>query len=184
VGIPADEKGQDKFSFMLIDQFNETIDEWITSLDRYSRAELLFKPGPENWSIGQVYMHLLNETRYYITQIKECLITEDNADEAMKEAGVTMLSNNAFPDTRIKGEPDSIVKIQQPPDQLQMKQEMAELKKEMNQIWEKILHQETKGKTRHPGLGYFNSREWFQFAEMHLRHHFRQRSRIEKALQG
>jgi hypothetical protein len=171
-------------SFMLIDQFHETIDDWISSLDRYSLAELLFKPGPESWSIGQVYMHLLNETRYYIMQMEECLTTDEHAGETMKEAGVTMFTNNAFPDARIKGEPGSIAKIQQPSGLVQLKQEMVELKKDMNQIWEKILRQQTNGKTRHPGLGYFNSKEWFQFAEMHLRHHLRQRSRIEKAIQG
>ncbi|HEV9036934.1 MAG TPA: hypothetical protein VGQ51_09945 [Puia sp.] len=38
------------------------------------------------------------------------------------------------------------------------------------------------GKTRHPGLHYFNSLEWLQFAEMHMRHHFRQKKRIDACL--
>jgi hypothetical protein len=38
------------------------------------------------------------------------------------------------------------------------------------------------GKTRHPGLLYFSALEWLRFAEMHMRHHFRQKKRIDEAL--
>jgi len=169
---------------MLIDQFNKTIDDWISSLDQYSFNELLRKPDPGSWSIGQVYMHLVNETRYYISRVEDCLATNDHATEKMKEAGVTMLSNNAFPDARIKGEPDSIAKIQQPLSQSKLRQEMLALKTAMNDLWKRMLKQPTAGKTMHPGLGYFNAMEWFQFAEMHLRHHFRQKNRIEKGIRG
>jgi len=36
-----------------------------------------------------------------------------------------------------------------------------------------------KGKTKHPGLNYFSADEWFRFAEMHFRHHERQKKRID-----
>ena len=39
-----------------------------------------------------------------------------------------------------------------------------------------------KGKTKHPGLNYFNANEWLQFAEMHFRHHLRQNNRIKTFL--
>ena len=39
-----------------------------------------------------------------------------------------------------------------------------------------------KGKTKHPGLGYFSAEEWLQFAEMHFRHHLRQKKRIDEFL--
>jgi hypothetical protein len=39
-----------------------------------------------------------------------------------------------------------------------------------------------RGKAGHPGLGYFSAAEWLQFAEMHLRHHFRQKERLDVAL--
>jgi len=39
------------------------------------------------------------------------------------------------------------------------------------------------GKSKHPGLGFFSASEWFQFAEMHLRHHLKQKERIDRFLQ-
>jgi hypothetical protein len=44
-----------------------------------------------------------------------------------------------------------------------------------------ILHPST-GKSRHPGLGYFNAGEWLRFIEMHMRHHLRQKERIDAFL--
>jgi hypothetical protein len=45
-----------------------------------------------------------------------------------------------------------------------------------------ILKSPFHGKTKHPGLGFFNANEWLQFAEMHLRHHLKQKERIEEFL--
>jgi hypothetical protein len=39
-----------------------------------------------------------------------------------------------------------------------------------------------KGKTKHPGLHYFNADEWLQFADMHFRHHVKQKKKIDDFL--
>jgi hypothetical protein len=36
--------------------------------------------------------------------------------------------------------------------------------------------------TQHPGLYHFSANEWYQFAEMHFRHHVRQKKRIDDYL--
>jgi hypothetical protein len=41
-----------------------------------------------------------------------------------------------------------------------------------------------KGKTKHPGLNYFTAKEWLQFAGMHLRHHLKQKKRIDDFLKN
>ena len=38
------------------------------------------------------------------------------------------------------------------------------------------------GKAKHPGLNYLNASEWLQFADMHMRHHLRQKKRIDDFL--
>ncbi len=167
---------------MLIDQFNSTIDNWIDALDQYSLDELLFRPNHESWSLGQVYMHLLNETQYYISQIRYCLEHHENINERMKDAGAVMLANNSFPNERIKGDPEVTSKIGQPQNKEQLLTGMLAVKEEMNSCWTAIARDESNSKTMHPGLGYFTAAEWLQFAEMHLRHHFRQKTGIDKLL--
>lgn len=48
---------------MLIEDFNRTIDIWIKQLDQYSFKQLRAKPSPTSWSLGQVYIHLIDETK-------------------------------------------------------------------------------------------------------------------------
>lgn len=167
---------------MLNDQFNTTIDLWISELEKYGMEELLDKPAEKSWSAGQVYMHLLNETEYYIEQIKECVGNNNNAQELMKEAGMKMFLANEFPDEIIKGDPGATGEIMQPENKRDLMMQMQELKLKMNELWSNVQIDDHYGKTRHPGLGYFTAKEWFQFAEMHLRHHLRQKQRIDDYL--
>jgi len=53
--------------------FNQTIDDWISELESYRLEKLLLKPTPESWSLGQLYIHLIDQTKYYFEQIEDCL---------------------------------------------------------------------------------------------------------------
>lgn len=167
---------------MLIQYFNNTIDNWITELGHYEPDKLFTKPGPGNWSLGQVYMHLIEETSYYIEQMECCLTHNENSSAQMDDKAKMMFSKNEFPDEIIKGDPFISENVKQPVSKFQLQKEMQELKLKMNVIGNKIINKESTGKARHPGLGYFSAKEWFQYADMHLRHHLRQKRRIDNYL--
>jgi hypothetical protein len=71
----------------------------------------------------------------------------------------------------------------QPESKEQVLHSLRKIKAKMNEISSVILRSPFNGKTKHPGLGYFSAHQWLQFAEMHLRHHFRQKRRIDTFLQ-
>lgn len=167
---------------MHIDKLNDTLTTWITALQEYDFDSLVAKPDPENWSLGQVFLHLINETNYYIGQIEYCLAHNENASGLMAENAVLIFANNEFPNERIKNDSQSSQNVPQPTNKTGLLEQMLHLKSQLNLLWNKIIAASSLGKTRHPGLGYFNAREWFQFAELHLRHHLRQRKRIEQAI--
>lgn len=164
---------------MFIDQFNNTIDIWITELEQYRFDELLAKPDAAGWSLGQVFMHVIEDTRYYIEQIEFCLNHCSFISENMSESAKAMFLKNELPDVRIKGDPSVSENVRQPVSKELLQEEMMELKQEMNMIWKKIIDSGRKGKAKHPGLGYFSEQEWVQFAEMHLRHHLKQKERLD-----
>ncbi len=161
---------------------NETVDKWITVVCEYSFEVLLRKPGSESWSLGQIAMHIVTETGYYIGEINMCLGSRENCLEEMTEEARTMFSRNSFPDIRIKRDASLFQSYPQPESMIDMREKLEKLKLELNQLLNKIGASECEGKTRHPGLGYFNAREWMQFAEMHMRHHLRQKDRVEEWL--
>ena len=166
---------------MLINDFNHTIDIWIKTLDQYSFDRLCTKPAPGSWSLGQVMMHLAEDTNYYIEQIKICVSANENAGKEASPGAKIMFLNNSFPDAILEGAP-SHAYMAQPESKEQLQRSLTGIKKEMNQLAILMSESSYKGKTKHPGLHYFNASEWLQFADMHLRHHLRQKTRIDDLL--
>ena len=166
---------------MPINDFNATIDTWINALDKYSFTKLCMKPTPAAWSLGQLYLHLINDTVYYIEKLEPCLSSNENATAEMNSKGKILFLANAFPDTIIVGHPDNAF-IPQPDSKDQLVQSLQKIKDKMNSVWSQIQQTPFKGKSQHPGFGYFNPTEWLQFAEMHFRHHFKQKKRLDDFL--
>ncbi len=165
---------------MLIDDFNRTIDIWIEAIKQYNCDQLCKQPDAKSWSLGQVCMHLASDTNWFIEQIKICLSNNNNGDETMLAFAQTMFLNNSFPDEQLTNPANA--NMPQPTGKEVLLQFFINLKKDMNDAATKIAHSKSAGKTKHPGFNYFNAGEWLQFAEMHLRHHLKQKEKIEKHL--
>lgn len=166
---------------MSIKEFNETIDHWLLGLQQYSFEDLIAKPSPQSWSMGQLYNHLINETHYYISRINVCISNNRNATKGMAIEGKQMFRNNSFPDERLVGAP-SHSRIPQPVSKQDLTKEFLDLRKTMNAVAALMQSTVYHGKAKHPGLHYFSAAEWLQFADMHLRHHLRQKARIDDFL--
>ena len=157
------------------------INQWHKTFDERSFEDLLLKPSPTSWSLGQLGMHLVESSRWHLKQVEICLNSDDHADGEMTSNGKAMFAQGAFPDQLIEGPPSNAV-TPQPQSKEALLQLLADLQRDLEAIGKKIAVSTSRGKTKHPSLHYFNAREWFQFIDMHLRHHLRQRSRIEAFL--
>ena len=166
---------------MHIKEFNLAIDYWIKELAQYNFESLRINPSPQSWSLGQLVTHLINDTHYFIEQIKICVATDDNAAQQHIPFAQTLFLNKDFPDQKIEGNPNN-ASIPQPSSKKELIIGLNNLKEEMNAAALLIEPSQHKGKTKHPGLGYFNADEWLQFAGIHFRHHLRQKKRIDEFL--
>jgi hypothetical protein len=185
--------------------FDTTITQWIDFLDQYTIEQLLQEPEPAHWSLGQVYIHLQDNIRWQLDQAKRSLSSEQNKDVEMSEEAKVMFARGSFPDKQIQGpftgkfirQPESVEALRTA--FIRMKDEARALGLEPSGAGLAIEPPGTSpaieppgtspsiepsgvGKAKHPGLGYFNAQEWMQFAEMHMRHHFHQKRRIDEAL--
>ena len=166
---------------MLIENFHHSINTWITELEQYNVIQLCTQPATKSWSLGQLYIHLTDDAKYYIEQIKICVSSNDNAMKEMSAFAKTIFLNNSFPDKQIEGAPANEF-IPQPGSKDELVSSLINLKNKMNQAAMQVSESPFRGKTKHPGLGYFSAAEWLQFAEMHFRHHLRQKKRIDDYL--
>jgi hypothetical protein len=168
---------------MLNADFNRDVDRWMEDLEQKTFTEICTKPSPASWSLGQVCMHLIEATHYYLEEINICLSGNDHIGEEMSMNAKTMFRNKAFPDELIEG-PPSNSNTPQPESKEILIRSLMKLRDKINAAAILISTSANKGKTKHPGLHYFNATEWFQFAEMHFRHHARQKKRIDEFLKN
>ena len=159
---------------MHVEKLNRTLDDWINALATYSFHQLCIQPAPGSWSIGQLYTHLVTDGNYYLEQMNICLSTNNHAEEKLSPAAEIIFLNQQLPDELIEGSPSNAF-IPQPESKEQFEESFLKWKDDMNGMAIRITSGTFKGKTKHPGLNYFSAAEWFLFAEMHLRHHLRQR---------
>jgi hypothetical protein len=113
--------------------------------------------------------------------MKAALQTSENAAAAMHPNAQKMFDNNSFPDMLIQG-PATNQLIIQPTTKQAVMQALVQIRNEVNEAWQSIDLSKASGKSLHPGLEFFSGLEWLQFMEMHLRHHFKQKERIDNAI--
>ncbi|HEV7382653.1 MAG TPA: DinB family protein [Dyadobacter sp.] len=165
---------------LLLENFNRTIDTWVIALGQYAESDLTLKP-EQGWSMGQLYMHLVTDTEFYLEQISKCLCTRENSELEPTEFGKLLFANNGFPDAVIPGAPSNDL-LPQPANKAQIQHTLQNLKRQYNDLYPRIIAIAPHARTKHPGLGYLNCLQWFQFTEMHFRHHLRQKERIDQII--
>lgn len=168
-------------SHQLLQRFNDAIDQWIAFLDHYSREQLLQSPAPGAWSLGQLYMHLIDDTAYHIEQMKAALLTTGNDDKEMHPDAKAIFAQDGFPDVLIAG-PATYDSVPQPVDKSALLQGLEQVKLEVQQLLSATDIMQARGKTWHPGLHFFSAAEWLQFTTMHMQHHLRQKARIDRLI--
>ena len=166
----------------MIGKFNRTLAIWIDELDRFTLNQLLVKPNPTSWSLGQVYGHIVEETDWYNGQIKISLDDIEKVNAPSTHKAKKLFENGSFPNERIQGDPLIADKVSQTTSIDQLRSDLVKLKSDTNLIWNMMKKADSYGKSEHPGLGYLNCFEWLQYSEMHMRHHLRQKDRIEDFL--
>jgi hypothetical protein len=162
-------------------QFDATIQQWIDMLDDYTLEMLCLPPRAGSWSLGQVYVHITRDTGWFAGQMREALQSRVDADKPMHPDARAMFERNGFPDVQIEG-PATNTYIPQPHNKEELARQLAAIKAGVDGLFRDFDPAVSTGKTRHPGLLFFDPLEWLQFAEMHMRHHLRQKKRIDEIL--
>lgn len=161
---------------------NAQLTQWEGFLDKYTLAELQQIPSDSNWSLGQVYLHLIIGTeKFHLANVWKTIHEPQSAGEK-SDFGKNLFKHNGFPPVDIKG-PNG--KPQPAPPQATSKEGLKSLihkvQEEVDKAYEALQQGET-GKLEHPAFGALTGAEWFQMIEMHWRHHLRQKAKIDEFL--
>jgi len=158
---------------------------YMKELERFSMEELCRKPGEAEWSLGQMYMHLIRASLHlHLRNVRACAESAEGVvtDGMKSERGEAAFLNREFPNMRIQVPPSPAYTPPQPSSKEQISGGLRSVLDQMIAA-EPLVHMAPpQNKLVHPGFGALNAAEWFMLVEMHYRHHLRQKERLERFL--
>lgn len=160
---------------------DKTLQQYILELDRYTTHHLHEKPAVHSWSMGQLYVHIIEATQHFLSEARHCASINDHGDMPVSEKAQHLFAEGTLPDMLIEGPPEN-AHTPQPASTETLYQALAALQQQYADTVAELEAASGTGKSRHPGLGYFSAAQWLAFASMHLHHHFRQKARIDAFL--
>ncbi|MGG1517446.1 DinB family protein [Paenibacillus oryzisoli] len=165
--------------------FELLMKQYVEELDGVSFEQLLRKPSEDEWSLGQMYLHLIQTSmNSQLRKAELCLqATEVSVGAGEKtEAGREAFEQGGFPPVRIHVPPSPGFTPLQPESKEQLVQGMQAVLQRMTDIAPRIALSGPEHTEAHPRFGQLNAGEWFRLVEMHYRHHLMQKDRLQKFL--
>ena len=156
---------------------------WLAELEKYNEEPFKKKPNDKSWSLGELYNHLYISTLFYIKNIENCIDKKEGKIGGRKNlAGTITFLQNSFLPFKYKLSINEKHPPEIPENIMAIKDKLIKLMKLMYSAAEKIdtlSKEDLKYKTKNPGFGFLNASEWYRLAEMHFRHHIKQKDRLE-----
>ncbi|REE68754.1 DinB family protein [Paenibacillus taihuensis] len=157
------------------------IKQYIQYLDSYSIEQLRYKSDENVWSIGQMYIHVIEAAKEYLEYAAICAKATDEATGGKTEDGMKTFAENEWPNIRVK--------LDEPPNSTRNPESKAEVQAGLDELLAKL--EQCEGfideanpacKLRHGWFGWLNAREWVEMVNMHSRHHLRQKELLDEKL--
>lgn len=163
--------------------FEELVGLYLTELDNFDKEQLTRKANDEEWSIGQMYMHLIQSAQFmHLHNVDQCLAGGEAAVDAMEEKtemGRKVFEQGSFPPIRIQVPASPHYTPKQPESKEQLIEGLGDVVERMKRTEANLCKKTASKKIVHPGFGALNAKEWFLLIEMHYRHHLLQLKRLK-----
>ena len=163
-------------------QTHQAIDYWIDEYMRYDFDKIIAKPSEDEWSMGQVGIHLwMSAKGFFFKNAERCLAQEGiEKGKSKKFAAHFIFTLKTLPPVRYEMPKQVAVVPKQPENKEQLIAKLEEIKKMASDYILRIEQSDPDLKTKHPFLGWLNTAEWITLCNIHFRHHMRQKKRIEQ----
>ncbi|WP_410768821.1 DinB family protein [Fontibacillus sp. BL9] len=167
-------------------EFEETVGRYLAELEHLDMEHLHKKSDEEEWSIGQMYMHLIQSAQFmHLDYVDQCLAGSEAAlaqKGEKTEQGRAAFERGSFPPVRIRVPASPQYTPQQPESKEQLREGLHNIKERMQRTEPALAQAPEENKLIHPGFGALNAKEWFLLVDMHYRHHLSQLDRLKSEL--
>lgn len=168
--------------------FEATVERYVMELDSLGLEQLRSKPDKETWSIGQMYVHLIQSAQYlHLQNVDQCLASGEETWMPMgqkTERGKAVFESGSFPPIPIRVPASLEYTPCQPENKEQLLVGLRSVVERMKRTESGLIQASEEHKMVHPGFGPLHAQEWFLLIEMHYRHHLLQLARLQEFLQS
>lgn len=123
---------------LALQRFEETAAHYIHELDQFSLEQLRQKQSENEWSIGQMFQHLISSALYMqLRNLDQCLMPSQDPTvpgTEKTEVGAAIFSQGSFPPTRIHVPPSPQYTPEQPESKEQLIQGLHTVIQRMKDI--------------------------------------------------
>jgi hypothetical protein len=160
----------------------EAIDYWINEYKRYDFEKITATPSENDWSMGQVGIHLWMSAKGFFFKNAERCLSKDGTESGHAKSfnGHIIFTLRMFPPVKYEMPKQVAVIPKQPESKEQLIAKLEEIKTAAKGYISRIPESDPSLKIKHPFLGWLNTSEWIQLCNIHFRHHIRQKKRIEQ----
>jgi len=171
---------------LALQRFEETATHYIHELDQFSLEQLRHKQSDDEWSIGQMFQHLISSALYMqLRNVEQCLMPSQDPTvpgTEKTEVGAAIFSQGSFPPIRIHVPPSPQYTPEQPDSKEQLLQGLHAVIQRMRDIEPTLIKGSKQHTVSHPRFGGLCAEEWFLLVEMHYRHHLLQLDRLKQGM--
>ncbi len=164
----------------IVQELNDLLDNYKTSLMGYSEAMFIFKSDEDTWSLAQMYEHVCSSAqKFFLANTKRCL-EQRNGQEGGEptEHGKQLMSLGAFPNIKIKVPEAVRTEIIASP-KATYTEAIEIIRTSAASMQTAVEADPGTYRVNHPIFGFLNAHEWFLNLEMHTRHHLKQKKELE-----
>lgn len=169
-----------------LSKLEETAAYYLEQLKGISQEKLTRQPSEDQWSVGQLYAHLIGVTQFM--SLRSIALCQEGNPEAISvggsrsELGEALFQSGGFPDVKIRVPPSPQYTPKQPNDADELVHGLKDIVKRMKAVEPTLDDIPAENRAPHPRLGLFNAKEWFCMVEMHFRHHLKQLKSLQQFL--
>ncbi len=145
-------------------------------------SEQIFQQSPPEggWSFSEVYFHIFDASILTLGTISDC-IDGKGEERSTPLVSKLILFFNVLPPGRKYKAPRRLAERLKKISKAEAQDLIDLFSSKLETVYKNLKTADKNLKTPHPRLGYLNATQWFRFMEIHLNHHLKQVSRIEKS---
>lgn len=161
--------------------FVEKAKYYLKELDYYGKAQFQMKPLKGEWSIGQLYDHLLNGTyTFHLAEVRNCLDRTGGSTGGKKKFKGKLVFKFKKLLFKVKGINQNGYVPAQPDNPRKVQDDLYRFLKFMNRTAKEIdSAPDLTYKTKHPDLGMLNALEWYMLIDFHFKHHLKLKKKLD-----